>query len=148
MTESYKGDVKKLREIRENLQSIFCDPEGNVSFRGSEGDMKIFETVLNNLDGILGSGSKKEKQKYLAIIHLASLKSQVLSFTTYMVQDNEWGQALSGKEATELLGDFGVSNVKDLNGMLCWVKRKGETMIYAGYCKLNQMKEEAGNGGN
>lgn len=39
--------------ILETLKAVLCDPEGNVSIRGSSGDKEIIKTALDEIEEVI-----------------------------------------------------------------------------------------------
>lgn len=69
-------------------------------------------------------------------IGLRDVGRPVLWFTVYVTESSAALQVKSWETAAEIISDFGVYEVHELNGKACWVSVTSNIIKYEGACKI------------
>lgn len=61
---------KTLEQIKEALQSVLCDPKGNVCIKGSDGDRQVVQQALTELNSYMEEKLPREAELLETIAEL------------------------------------------------------------------------------
>ena len=73
--------LDELKEARDNLGAVLCDPKGNACIHGSDGDMRIIDAALTTLTTIIERLESPElvedAAKAICFVHMLGLMDGV-----------------------------------------------------------------------